>query len=251
MRKVVFIIIAVAVVAVMVFFGWREFRVPTINYVGDRDVLVTSNHLRVHRMYSAEIDHTAYQESLDAIMYLTQEAFTEEELFQAALEAGRPSFFPWFNFVASNAVHENEDEIWVDGYITLGFAEGQTEGRFRMGETSVEAITQGDLTIERFEVFAPPGGGVDPLPKVFTGAQAAVDVTGQSAFRVALTGESGMLTLQLVYSIDVETPLVLTVQEERLMQIHVIISLDDFGALETEFIVEPYSNLEQLLEEQA
>jgi hypothetical protein len=249
MRRVIFILLVIAVLGVIAFFGWREFRVPTINFVTDTVLEINENHFAVKRLYSAEIDQEAYDEALGSMLVLTE--YEEDERFQAALAAGRPSFIPTFNFVAASTNYLGEGEVWVDGYITMSVAEGQTERRFRMGTTYLEAVTQGDLTIERFELFALPGSGTDPLPMIHSDTQAAVDITGQARFRVAMTGREGMLTLQFVYNVDVETPLILTVQEERLLQVHLLLSVNDFGILTTTFVAETYDSLEQLLETNA
>jgi hypothetical protein len=250
MRKIVFIVVAVVVLGVIAFFGWREFRVPPITFVTDRSMVITDNHFSVQRLYAIEIDHDAYEAALDEILLLNQEAFSEEERLQAAIAAGQPAFFPSFEFVSTTITNsEGDDEIWVDGFVVVRAAPGQTEARFRMGKTSLEAITQGGLAIERVEVFSQPGMGVDPLPLIQTENNATVDVTGQSSFRVAMSGTTGMLTLQLVYNVDVETPLVLTVLEEQLLQVHITLTVNEFGNITAEFDAESFNSLEQLTEE--
>ncbi|MCL1831878.1 MAG: hypothetical protein FWG45_03070 [Oscillospiraceae bacterium] len=250
MRKVVFIIIAVVAVGIVAFFGWREFRVPNINFVTDRAISARENSFRVERLYATEIDHDAYEAELEKMLVLTE--YDEEMRFQAAIAAGKPAFFPSFELVASTMPSplEGDDdlEVWLDGHVRINVAEGQTEGRFKLGEASIEAVAQGDLALKRVEVFAPPGAGADPLPLISTDTQAAVNITDQTSFRIVMTGNTGMLTLQFVYNVDVETPLVMTALEECVLQIHVMVTVNEFGGLETTFEAEDYSVLEQLLE---
>jgi hypothetical protein len=247
MRRIVFVILGVLVLGTVGFFAWREFRVPAINYVTDGTFLAHENHFVVRRLYAVEIDHEAYEKELERIMFVTD--YDEDMRFQAALRAGSPAFLPAFNFVVSSTIYDGEDEIWIDGYIVVERAENQTERRFRMGSTSVEAVAQGDLVIERLELYGPPGAGADPLPQIYTDTQAAVDITGQTAFRIAMSGSGGMITLQFVYNVDVETPLILTVQEERLLRLNIVVSTNEFGTVSTDFVLDPYDNLEQLLED--
>jgi hypothetical protein len=249
MRRFVFITLALVVLATIAFFGWREFYIPGINFVTDSNIFVNENYLVVRRLYAADVDHVEYERLLDEIIILDPDAFTEEERFQAAIAAGRPVFHPAFNFHVHNDVRDGQQEILVDVFINIGVAENQIERRFRMGATGIEAIVQGDLEIERIDILPHPESDYRMLTKIYNSTQAAIDVTGAASFRVALTG-AGMMTLNFVYNIDVETPLVLTVLEEQLLQVHMVVEINEAGFLvPTGFITEPYFELEQLLEE--
>ncbi|MCL2754087.1 MAG: DUF6273 domain-containing protein [Oscillospiraceae bacterium] len=243
MRKIVFIGLSVAVLAIIGIFGWREFHVPEINYVSDEIVAPTNNYLRVHRLYSAQIDREAYEKSLNDLTYYTR--YTEEEKIQAAIEAGRPAFFPSFNISGEIMPSQNSDEIWINGHIAVGLVEGQTERRFRMGKTSVEAIAQGDLALRRVEIYSRPDKDEHTVVRISNDSQAAFEITDAASFRVAMSGEGGMLSLQFVYNVDVQTPLVLTVKEERTLHVHVLISRNEIGRIVCDFIVEPYCCMEE------
>jgi len=248
MRKVVFIILSVVVIGIIVFFGWREFHVPGINYVADKVGLSVENYLIVQRLYAADVDYEAFEAKLDELLIYAE--FDEEERFQAALAAGRPVFFPSFNIHVSTVPNEDgEDRIRVNGHVALGIAERQTEGRFRIGEMSVEAIAQSGLAIDDVEVAVRPEHDDEVLTLIFNDTNAAFDMSNATSFSVFMTGDTGMLTLQFKYAVDVQTPLVLTALEEQVLQLHVMITRNDFGVITSEFRVEPYHNLEQLLEE--
>ncbi|MCL1880971.1 MAG: hypothetical protein FWF76_02200 [Oscillospiraceae bacterium] len=243
----VLIIIAVVVAAIVGFFGWREFRVPSVNYVTDSIVLDEGGSFRVQRLYAAETNHEAFEEQLETITFITE--YEEEERLQAAIASGRPVFFPNFEFRANNFSFDGEDEIWVDGFIAISVAEGQTENRLRMANASLEAVVQGGVEIDRLELFTT--FETDKPVKIYNENQATVDISGATAFRVALTPSgTGMLTLQIVYDIEAETPVPIVMLEEQLMQVHVMLEINEFGILETTdiFTLEEYFNLEQLLE---
>jgi hypothetical protein len=241
MRRIVFIVLAVVVAALVTLFCWREFMVTGINFVTDYITSMSENHLKVQRLYAAEVDFDAFNQELENIMNTTE--YTEEEILAAAIASGKPEFFPSFNL----GLYRAEGEIRLDGFVDIELAEGQLEQRFRMASISLEVlVTQGDLVIDRVDIVRAAGSPYESIVKVNSEQQAAADISHAEAFRVAMNGETGSLTLRFVYSIADGTFLQRTALTEQLFEVHAVISPGLGTNLEVEFITEPYSSLEEI-----
>jgi uncharacterized protein YxeA len=245
MRKIVFIVLAVIVVAVVVIFCVREFAIPNINYIADfidddSNAPSVENRVKIRRLYAAEVDVDAFNNALEQITNRTE--FTDEEKLAAAMASGAPEFFPSFNF----SLYRAEDgKIRVSGFIDIDTAEGQKNQRFKMGDVALEAIVEGgDLEIEDVEIAPLYENEEQGEIKIHSPQQAAVDITNARTFGIALNGDNGTLTLRFVYNVRSDTFLPKTVLEEQLMHVDLQISLDNLGRVRAQWDVQPYSNLE-------
>jgi uncharacterized protein YxeA len=242
MRKIIFIILIVIVAVIVGVLTWREFQIPTINHVADYTTSEAETHIKVSRLYAAQVNIEAYEKALEEIMKMTE--YTDEQRLAAAIASGSPAFIPTFNI----GVNQTEDGVQILGFVSVEAALNQREHRFDLGKVSLEAeITGGNLEIDDVAVtqFAE---SETPLTKIFSETQAAFDITGASQFDIEMIGDSGTVTLQFVYSISAATPLPKIVMTERAVQIHVTIELVADGVIGVEFDVEPYSTLEEIYE---
>jgi len=241
MRRIVFIILAVIVAALVGLFCWREFAIPGINFVADFTNSDSEHHIRVQRLYAAEVDHDAFNEALEKIMNTTE--YTEEEIYLAAIASGIPEFFPSFSI----GVYREGEEIRVDSILGSDYAEGQKDRRFRLGDIGLEVVSAaGDLVIESVDVSREAKNEDNTVIRINSQQQAAVDLTGSTGFRITMNGDGGTVTLRFTYSIESDTFMPKTVLTEQFLELSVVITPGAGVNLDTAFIVSPYSNLEDL-----
>ena len=245
MRRVVFVAIAVVVVAVMGFFFVRAFAVPKIVYVADYVPINANNQIKIQRLYSAEVDLDAFEARVENLLNMTD--YTDEEILAAAIASGTPEFFPAFTLTAYR--DPIKDEIVLSGYIRYEFADGQREDRFKTSNVSLEAsVSAGELVVVRADVTPYGKNGVEapPITKVHSERQAALDISGASSFEIAFSGESGGVTMQFVYNVQADGLMPKTVLEQQLLRVECSFVVDQNGVVEAEFELLPYSNLEEL-----
>ncbi|MCL2035880.1 MAG: hypothetical protein FWG83_00645 [Oscillospiraceae bacterium] len=252
MRKIIFIALAVIVVAVAAIFCVREFTVPRINFVADEvGIVASANTLRVSRLYAAEVDFDAYEQALDEIIDITE--YTDEERFAAALASGRPEFYPVFGM---HVLNDSDNELRVMCFVLEEMATGQKGKRFKIGEISLETmITGGDFTIDRLEIvpFVDTKAPFE-ITKINSAHQAALDISNAGTASLVLggdwlerlrNGEECSFTLRFIYNIKSDTFLPRIVLDEQLLQVNGVISYNNVGKLEVDFAIEPYSSLEE------
>ncbi|MCL2071049.1 MAG: hypothetical protein FWH07_02310 [Oscillospiraceae bacterium] len=243
MRRIIFVVLAVVVAALVALLCWREFLVAGINFVADYTLSISGNHLKVQRLYAAEVDHEAFNAALNSITNTTD--YTEEEIFAAAIASGSPEFFPSFNL----GMYRFENEVRLDGFVDIELAEGQSEIRYRMQNISLEiVVTQGELVVERLDVVSTIDGGYESVIKVNSEKQAAADITDAKAFRIAMTGDEGSITLRFVYNIEADSFMPRTVLADQLLEVHVVFSPGVGANMDVEFIAEPYSHLGEIID---
>ncbi|MCL1867178.1 MAG: hypothetical protein FWF82_07200 [Oscillospiraceae bacterium] len=255
MRKIVFAVLGVIVIAIVAVFCVREFTVPNINYVGDSfDYAPWSsneNSITIQRLYSAAVDFDAYNKALEEIIDTTE--YTEEERLAAAIASGVPEFFPSFNLSA----YRTENEVRVSGFIDIGTAKGQKNNHFKMGNISLETIVGGDCRIDRVEVlpYSTSEEEERAITRIHSQNQAAIDISKARMFEIVLVNnnEDGEIvensdfcsvTLQFVYNVDSDSFFSKTVLTDQLVLVNAAISIDEFGKTTTEWTAEPFSNME-------
>lgn len=240
MRKIIYIIVIVLITGLVGIFCWQEFQVPAINFVVDQTRSDTPNHLKIQRLYAAEVDHDAFRDALDAISTTTE--YTEEEIIAAAKASGKPEFYPSFNF----GIYRYEDEIRIKGFADTEFFDGQENNRFTLGNVSLELIvSQGDLILKDIDVST-VNTAKETIVKAVSEKQAVADVSGSAPFLVTMSGKSGSITIRLVYDVTAETLIPHRALEEQLVELHAIISPGDAINVGVEWILEPFSSLEEV-----
>ena len=240
MRKIIFIVLAVVVAALVALFCVREFVTPDINFVRDYSNPLSDNQLKIQRLYAADVDHEAFNKALEAMMNTTE--YTEEEIFAAAIASGTPEFFPAFNF----SVYRADGETRVEGFIDIEVAEKQKNERFSIKNISLEAVVVGDLTIEDVNTISIYNDDDEPVIKINSTQSATVDISRAKLFRIALDGEDGTVTLRFVYSIQSIGLIPRIALEDQYLEVHAVITSGVGNNLEVQFITEPYSNLEDI-----
>ena len=236
MRKIVFIVLAVVIAAIAVFFGWRELSIPDLNFVTDYTSANSSNHIKVQRLYSAEVDVAEYNKTIESIINTAE--YTDEEMLAAAAAAGKPEFFPAFSL----GLYRQENEIRLDGFVTLELAPGQDEQRFHMESLNLESvISQGNLVIEQVDVTPSETHEDEIIYKINSEKTANVSLTNANGFEMVLNGDDGTVVMRFVYSVKSDSVISKVVLEEQVLEIHAVVSTGSAGNLEVEFTAQPYT----------
>jgi len=241
MRSVVFLVLIVITLVITAFFCWREFVIPEINYVDDT-IETSPNQLTVKRLYAKNVDEEAYAEALAAIQNMTEDEFDEDVIVVAARRSGMPEYYPGFNF----SVYKSGESIYINGFVSVEFAERQEEMKFKLGNVNFEAVAKAGLSIKEFDVTPIVGHENEAFIKVNTDSAVAADLTKAADFDIILDGTSGTVTLQYIYSIQSDNFMPQDVLEEQLLQIQIDITTDENENIVAIFTVEPYSSVEDM-----
>ena len=96
MKRILFVVLILAVIAVVGVFAYLEFTAPEIAFVTDKSAATMRDRgIVIRRLYSSGVDVDTFTELVDSRQKSDIE-FTEDDIFQAALAAGKPRFYPAF-----------------------------------------------------------------------------------------------------------------------------------------------------------
>ncbi|MCL1823771.1 MAG: hypothetical protein FWG44_06170 [Oscillospiraceae bacterium] len=243
MRRIVFIFLIIAVVAVVGAYAMLELRVSEIVFVRDFPVTwADGREMVVRRLYNSGVDIDAYIADKEQRL-INPDMFTDEAWEAAALASGNPEFYPAFYFSLFNPDFE-KDEFTFSAMIKQEFAPEQTVFNFKTANLHVEIITDGPAISDI--VFKPenPNEKMPVSPVISEDKRSmAVDLVNVSSYSLTFTG-TGRVTFQYTYDIATSNLITNTALEGQLLIVHANISRGLNGAFEVEYICEPYSNLE-------
>lgn len=246
MRKIVLVVLIIVVLGIVGFFAYTEFSVPEITYVSDYDDDSTPGYYSVKRLYSTDIDIEALDEKIENLISLE---FTEEEIMKAALEAGRPVFYPCF-YVTVSKPSLDEDEIIIRAYALQELAEGQKTAEFGMTNLRAEIITNG-ITITEASAISHDYLDMkkeETVLKNESGTGMTVSLGDYGETEMYLKGTAGTMTIQFVYDIKNDSLLPKTVTENCFLKINLTVTTDENGRIETAFTADPASTVEEYME---
>ncbi|MCL2697762.1 MAG: hypothetical protein FWE74_06750 [Oscillospiraceae bacterium] len=265
MRRTVFILLIVAVIAIVGLYTFLEYRVSDIAYVGA--VWELRSHDReyvLRRLYNSNVDVDAFRGRVEPLLINAE--FTEEEFAGWALNSGEPELYLAFyysvypdsygNFSASAdnsllSVYGDGDDFYVLSVsINQESAIGQTSFNFKIKDLYLEVTTDGPqiyLLGEEFHIAKNEPGMFPGTPvKSEDGRSMAVglgDILDYS-FHVAGTGT---VTLKYTYNIATNNIFSRTMLEKQLLIVNVYIESTGDGDYRLEYTSEPFSSLEEFL----
>jgi hypothetical protein len=245
MRRIVFVFLIVAVVAVVGFFAFLEFRTNEIFFESDA-VDNWDYGTRVRRAYRSGVDVDAFFAQAEGSLVTAE--FTEEELLAAAYASGVPEFAPSFYF----NIYNPDSLLDVFNLVAMVKAEmlpDQTNFNFMIANLNLEIMTDGSL-ISNLE-FNPGDDhehtGAPGTPIISAdGRSLAVNLGSVTEYTLTLTG-TGRVSFQYVYSVVTNSIFPRPALEEQLLIVHANISRGEGGELVVQYIKEPYSMVEELL----
>ncbi|MCL2107729.1 MAG: hypothetical protein FWH20_00090 [Oscillospiraceae bacterium] len=249
MRKILFVFLILAVVAVVGFLAYLELRVPEIVYVDDTThSWADGREMVLRRLYNSGVDIDAYFEKVEDMLITAD--FTDDEIFAAALASGTPEFFPAFYFSMHNP-DIAENEFVFTAMTRQEQAPGQDDFNFNISNLYLEVTTNGPM-ISDVELRPENAGNSDTDRVTITpvlsadGRSLAVELDNISSYNFLISG-AGSMTFQYTYDIIYSNLLSSTALEEQLLIVHVNFARSPNGEFIVEYINEPYSDLEEYL----
>ncbi|MCL2077850.1 MAG: hypothetical protein FWH08_05520 [Oscillospiraceae bacterium] len=243
MRKIVFVFLIIAVLAVIGGYTFLEFRVNEIFFVTDRtETWAFGKEMVVRRLYNSGVDIDAFFDKTEQSLITAE--FTEDELYAAALISGTPEFYPAFYFSTYNP-ESGKDIFEFSAMLRQEFAPNQTDFDFTKVNLRVEVMTDAPV-ISNVELRPEDPSQKNLATPVISadGRSMAVDLSGVSGYSLTLTG-TGRVTFQYTYDIATSRLIPSMALEEQLLIVHANISRGPNGEFSVEYINEPYSSLEE------
>lgn len=239
MRRITIVLLIFLVLGILAGVIFISYRGSDIVYVCDykdnaSSDLTSSTILK--RLYSSGIDEASVQE-LSTTLLTT--AFTEDELLEAALKAGKPEFYPWFSFQISRS--PNANNVVLEGKVGQTLFEDQDSSRYTVTNLKMEMTTDtspinADKTV-MYGCVNNTGLVTRVVPVVAgDGSSLAVLMDKFGAYDVEIDGFTGTLMVQ--YTFDIVTTDQLfnhTVLSDQLVQIYITMNGNDQGGVDASF----------------
>ncbi|MDR2559299.1 MAG: hypothetical protein LBC86_07145 [Oscillospiraceae bacterium] len=265
MRRTVFILLIVVVIAIVGLYTFLEYRVNDIVYVGE--IWELRSHDReyaVRRLYNSNVDVDAFRERVEPLLINAE--FTEEEFIEWAQLSGEPALYLAFyysvypdsysNFSASadnsllSVYGEGDDFYVLSARINQESAIGQTDFNFKITDLYLEVTTDGPQIYLLGEEFHITKGDTEMFPgmpvKSEDGRSMAVELGDILDFSFHVAG-TGTVTLKYTYNISTSNIFSRTMLERQLLIVNVFITSTGDGDYRLEYTREPFSSLEEFL----
>ncbi len=244
MKKITIILLIFLVVGIVggvVFFAYES---GDITYVCDFTELSsspTASAMLAKRLYSSSIDPEKMEELSSSLLTT---AFTEDELFEAALKSGKPEFYPWFSFQITRKTAQNR--VILEGQQGQTLFEGQDSSRYRVENLRMEMTSESAINADETIIYSADGQSGEShrvVPIVAEdGSSLAVFLDKAGAYDISLEGGSGTVMVQYTYDIVTNDALISrTVMKDQLIQFYINITLgEDSNVSATYEVVEAY-----------
>ena len=245
MRKltiITLIILVIAIVAgVLLFTHSRD----EIKYVFDHTA-DTPTALAVKRLYSSGINEEEMNQLSESLLTTS---FTEDELLEAALRAGKPEFYPVFFFQVAKG--EGNNSVMLVGKIEQQLFDGQTSTDYSFRNLRLEVTSDAYIDEENTVINGTNSDGTmteKASPIIASdGSSLAVQLGTIGAYTIALEGRSGTIMLQYTYDIITNRALFNnTVVKDQILQVYVTLTTLEDGSVGAEFEVVEASEVSEL-----
>lgn len=239
------------VLAVTGFYVMNAFSIPAINFVNDRVELSTAgNEMAIRRLYTGEVDIDAFYESMEGSLVLAE--FTEDEIYNAALAAGEPQFYPAFYFEVLYNNDSSDNVFNFYGSFRQEYADRQTEAPFTMTNLHME-VASDTLSITEFSAIpikADENYSAAPVisEDERTLAVNLINVSGCEMDFAPQAGAAAVGRVSFRFTYDVVTTGILpaTALTDQYLEVYADMSFTAEGGLKVDYISEPYSSLDDL-----
>ncbi|MCM1298293.1 MAG: hypothetical protein NC203_03060 [Firmicutes bacterium] len=240
---IVLIAFVIAVLAGVVFFLYAGS--SDLTYVCDYQERTSSSYasaLVIKRLYSSNIDQQKTEEFSENL--LTTE-FSEEELLDAALKAGKPEFYPWFLFQMKKPFQG--EEMILEGKMGQTLFDDQKSSRYTVSNLKME-LTCEDLEIDpdTTEIYGtePPLSEMKKTVPVISedGSSLAAMIDKVGSYEISFKGGSGTIMVQYTFDVAAANGIISrTVLEDQLIQIYITVATAEDGTITAEYeVVEGY-----------
>ena len=246
MRKITVILLIFLVIAIVAGVLLFTHSHDEISYVFDHHT-DTSSSLVVKRLYSSGID----EEEMNTLSgSLLTTSFTEDELLEAALRAGKPEFYPVFSFQLAKG--EGDNTVLLAGSIEQQLFDNQTTTDYSFTNLRMEITSDGAyINEENSVIYGTNAEGTEiekATPIVASdGSGLAVQLDAIGAYTIALEGRTGTLMVQ--YTFDVNTNRALfnrTMLTDQILQVYITLNTLEDGSVGASFEVVEASEVSEL-----
>ena len=246
MRKVTIIALIVLVIAIVVGVVIFTYSRDEISYVFDHTT-VTPSGLAVNRLYSSGINEEEMNQLSDSLLTTS---FTEDELLEAALRAGRPEFYPVFTFQVAKG--DDDNSVKLAGKVEQKLFDGQTSTDYSFRNLRLE-VTSDSAYINEEKTYIlgtnPDGTAVEKSTPIVAGdgSSLAVQLDAIGAYTIALEGRTGTIMLQYTYDVITNRALINnTMLEGQILQVYVTLTTLEDGSVGANFEVVEASEISEL-----
>jgi hypothetical protein len=251
MKRLLFVFLILIVLAVTGFYVMNAFSIPAINFVADHvEVSTSGNEMAIRRLYTGEVDIDAFYESMEGSLVSAE--FTDDEIYNAALAAGDPQFFPAFYFEVLYNNNSSDNVFNFSGSFRQEFVPGQTEAPFTMSNLHME-VTSETLRIRDFSVVPiNPDEAYSAAPVISEDEHTlAVNLIGvggcEMDFAPDVAGAAnGRVTFRFTYDVVTTGILPNTALSGQYLEVYADMSYTSADGLKVSYISEPYSSLDDL-----
>lgn len=248
MKKAVIVMLIFLVVGIVGYFVYTEITVKEITYVSDVEDNEGNGRYSVKRLYSSDINIDELNEKVESLLMVE---FSEEDVLSAALAAGTPQFYPAFHILTYRpSVKDNI--IYMDLKAVQEIAPGQKNADYCMDNLKLEVVTTG------FSITEAEAVGTDSLNrnvteailKNDTGTGMMVALNDYGSVKMTLDGVNGSAVLQYSYDIKKNSLIPKTAVTGCMIMIRVNVITNDEGQTEIEYKLEPYSTVDEYIEQE-
>jgi hypothetical protein len=265
MRRTVFILLIIAVIAIVGLYTFLEYRVNDIVYVGETwEVRSHGHEFVIRRLYNSNVDTDAFRERVEPLLINAE--FTEEEFIEWAQLSGNPELYLAFyytvypdsysNFHASadnsllNVYGEGDNFYVLSARINQESAIGQKNFDFKITDLYLEVTTDSPqiyLLGEEFHIAKREDGMFPGTPvKSEDGRSMAVELGEVFDYSFHVAG-TGTVTLKYTYNVATSNIFSRNMLERQLLIVNIYITSMGGGEYRLEYTSEPFASLEEFL----
>lgn len=236
------IILVIAIVAGVLVFTYSR---DEISYVFDHSA-TTPTALAVKRLYSSGIDEEEMNQLSESLLTTS---FTEEELLEAALKAGKPEFYPVFFFQVSKG--EESNTVMLTGKIEQQLFEEQSSTDYSFRNLRLEVTSDAYIDGEKTDIKGTnhDGTAIEKATPIVAedGSSLAVQLGAIGAYTIALEGRTGTVMMQFTYDVITNRALFNnTVMENQILQVYINLTTLEDGSVGANFEVVEASEVAEL-----
>ena len=246
MRKLTIFLLIILVLGIVAGVLVLTYSRNEINYVFDHTA-VDPTALAVKRLYSSGINEEEMTKLSESLLTTS---FTEDELLEASLRAGKPEFYPVFTFHVAKG--EKDNTVILAGKVEQQLFDGQTSTDYSFRNLRLEVISDTAYINEEDTYILgtnADGTAIEKSTPIIAedGSSLAVQLDAIGAYSIYLEGRTGTIMLQYTYDIITNRALFnRTVVEGQILQVYVTLTTLEDGSVGATYEVVDASEISEL-----
>ena len=247
-----FVLLILAVIAVVGGFAYLEFTAPDIAFVTDKNTSIMQEQgIVIRRLYSSGVNADAFADLVESRQKSDIE-FTEDDIFQAALAAGKPQFYPAF-YLEGGLEKGYDGSVW-SAVIRPEFTDSMDSSECRLSGLTAEITLEGGLYADEYSVQyiddSLPSGVREMSATVITEERQGLllDLDNAFGYNLKIKGTSGTITVLYSYDINNNSLFSKTMLTEQALQLQANVTIDANKGITVTYAPRPYSSIEEMEE---